>query len=115
MTASAPDATAQENLPKTVPSVEDADGETAPFVMATRASAVQYAAVAAVTPARIAMDVMTNAVTAAETAPSSASAAPEPVPSLAQVVAAPAISLVASVVRQESKSGIVRTAAEQAG
>lgn len=115
MTASAPDATAPENLPKTAPSAEDADGETAPFVTGTRASAVQYAAVAAVTPARIAMDVMTNAVTAAGTAPSSASAAPEPVPSLAQVVAAPAISLVASVARQESKSGIVRTAAEQAG
>lgn len=114
MTASAPDATAQENLPKTAPSAEDADGETAPFVTGTRASAVQYAAVAEITPARIAMDVMTSAVTATETAPSSASAAPEPVPSLAPVVAVPAISLVASVARRASKSGIVRTAAERA-
>ena len=115
MTASAPDATAPENLPKTVPSAEDADGETAPFVTATRAFAVQYVAVAAVTPARIAVDVMTNAVTAEEMAPSNVSAVPEPVPSLVPVVAVPAISLVASVARQESKSGIVRTAAEQAG
>ena len=115
MTASAPDATAQENLPKTAPSAEGVDGETAPFVTATRAFAVQYVAVAAVTPARIAVDVMTNVVTAEEMAPSSVIAAPEPVPSLAPVVAAPAISLVASVARQESKSGIARTAAEQAG
>ncbi len=114
MTASAPDATAQESLPKTAPSAEDADGGTAPFVTGTRASAVQYAAVEEITPARIAMDVMTNAVTAAGTAPSNVIAAPEPVPSLAPVVAAPAISLVASVARQESKNGIARTAAERA-
>ena len=113
-TASAPDATAQENLPKTAPSAEDADGETAPFVTATRAFAVQYVAVAAVTPARIAVDVMTNAVTAAGMAPSNVSAVPEPVPSLVPVVAVPAISLVASVARQESKNGIARTVAERA-
>lgn len=98
-----------------VHSVAVADGETAPFAMETKVSDALFAAELGNMFALNAAEEMKTAGLVAEKAPLTATAAPAPGPSTAQVAEVPDIILAANATKQASNTGRARIAAAPAG